>query len=109
MLNGNFKEDYIAMANLIYRNGVLIALNKKVIESLNNEEGYESLIIDYYNHHLVPKYIVVPSYINAPLLSEILNTNVIYSLKGSKKNILELPPNIFKDRVNSIGYRVLTW
>lgn len=86
----SFKEDYVAMANLIYRNGVLIALNKKVIESLNNEEGYESLIIDYYNHHLVPKYIVVPSYINAPLLSEILNTNVIYSLKGSKKNILEM-------------------
>lgn len=86
----SFKEDYVSMANLIYRNGILIALDKKVIESLNNEEGYESLIIEYYNHHVIPKHIIVPSYINALLLEEVLNTKVSYALKGSKKHILEM-------------------
>ena len=86
----SFKEDYISMANLIYRNGTLIALDKQVIESLNNEECYESLIIEYYNHHVIPKSIVVPTYINALLLEEVLNTKVSYALRGSKKHILEM-------------------
>ena len=86
----SFKDDYVSVANLIYRNGILIGLDKNVIETLNNEEGYESLIIEYYSHHVIPKHIIVPSYINASLLSEVLNTNVSYAIRGSKKNILEM-------------------
>lgn len=86
----SFKGEYISMANLIYRNGVLISLDTKVMEILNNDEGYEAVIVEYYNHHVIPKHIIVPSYINATLLEEVLNTNVTHALRGSKKHILEM-------------------
>jgi len=86
----SFKEDYVSVATLVYRNGVLIHKDIKVLEALIDDENYESIIVEYYAHHLVPRHIIVPTLINAELLSSVLNTNVNYAYKGSKKNILEM-------------------
>ena len=86
----SFKEDYISMTVFIYRNGILINKDTRVVETLNNDEGYESLIVEYYSHNIVPKHIIVPTYINDTLLKETLNSNVTYAYRGSKKKILEM-------------------
>ena len=86
----SFKEDFISMATFIYRNGILTHKDKRVIEAIVDKENIESIIIEYYSHHVVPKKIIVPSYIDAVLLSEALNTNVSSVSRGSKKNILEM-------------------
>ena len=86
----SFKEDYISMATFVYRNGILIHKDKRVLEALVDDESYESIIVEYYAHHLKPKYIIVPTYIDAPLLSQTLEVSVNYAYRGSKKNILEM-------------------
>lgn len=86
----SFKENYISMTTFIYRNGILIHKDNNIFESVSNEENLESLIIEYYNHHLIARNIVVPTYINQILLSNILKTKVNHVIKGSKKAILEM-------------------
>ena len=86
----SFKEDYVSMAVFIYRNGVLIHKDQKVFEELIDCDSYESIIMRYYDHHLIPKYIIVPGNINAELLTEALNTHVDVAYRGSKKHILEM-------------------
>ena len=86
----SFKEDYVSMVVFIYRNGVLIHKDKRIFATLINDETYESFIVEYYRHHLVPKKVIVPTYIDAQLLKETLETNVNYAYRGSKKKILEM-------------------
>lgn len=86
----SFKEDFVSMATFIYRNGILIHKDKKILEALIDDENYESIIVEYYAHHLIPKHVIVPTYIDASLLCDALNTNVSYAHRGSKKNILEM-------------------
>lgn len=86
----SFKEDYISMATFIYRNGILVHKDKRVLEALIDNENYESIIVEYYTHNLKPKNIIVPTYINAELLSQVLNVSVNYAYRGSKKKILEM-------------------
>lgn len=86
----SFKEDYISMATFVYRNGILIHKDKRVLEALVDDESYESIIVEYYSHHIKPKYVIVPTYIDASLLSQTLDINVNYAHRGSKKNILEM-------------------
>lgn len=86
----SFKEDYVSMATFVYRNGILIHKDKQILDALIDDESYESIIVEYYAHNLIPKHIIVPTYIDANLLSETLNTNVNYAYRGSKKSILEM-------------------
>ena len=86
----SFKEDYISMATFVYRNGILIHKDKRVLEALVDDESYESIIVEYYAHHLKPKHVIVPPLVDASLLSQTLEVNVSYAYKGSKKNILEM-------------------
>ncbi len=86
----SFKEDYVSMAVFVYRNGILIHKDKRVIEGLVDDESYESIIVEYYNHNIIPKHIIIPTYLDSSLLEETLNTHVSYAYKGSKKNILEM-------------------
>ena len=86
----SFKGDYVSMVVLIYRNGILVHKDKRIFETLLDNENYESIIIEYYSHHLKPKKIIVPEYINAGLLTEVFNVGVEHTYRGSKKQILEM-------------------
>lgn len=86
----SFKEDYISMVNFIYRNGILVNKDKRVFEALIDDENYESLIVEYYSHHIKPKQVIVPTYLDAQLLSLTLNIDVSYAYRGSKKEILQM-------------------
>lgn len=85
------KEGYVSFAVFIYRNGALIGKESSVFEQVGDiKECFESYITSYYLKHIKPKEIVVPSYLDRILLSEVLEIKVIDAKVGTKKQILDM-------------------
>ncbi len=85
------KEGYVSFAIFIYRNGTLISKESTVHEQVGDiKECFESYITSYYLKRVKPKEIVVPSYLDKELLSDVLEIKVSDSKSGTRKKIMDM-------------------
>ncbi len=85
------KEGYVSFAVFIYRNGTLIGKESSVFEQVGDlKESFESYITSYYLKRVKPKEIVVPSYLDKQLLSEVLEIKVSDTKSGIRKQIMDM-------------------
>lgn len=85
------KESYVSFAVFIYRNGTLINKESSVFEQVGDiKESFESYITSYYLKRVKPKEIVVPSYLDKQLLSEVLEIKVSDARAGTRKSIMDM-------------------
>lgn len=89
--SAHMKEGYVSFAVFIYRNGTLIGKEGSVFEQVGDiKESFESYITSYYLKRIKPKEIVVPSYLDRSLLSEVLEIKVNDAKAGTRKQILDM-------------------
>ena len=85
------KEGYVSFAIFIYRNGTLISKESSIHEQVGDlKECFESYITSYYLKRVKPKEIVVPSYLDKELLSDVLEMKVSDSKSGTRKQIMDM-------------------
>lgn len=85
------KEGYVSFAVFVYRNGTLISKESSVFELVGDiKDSFESYITSYYLKRVKPREIVVPSYLDKDLLSEVLEIKVSDAKAGTRKNILDM-------------------
>ena len=81
----------MSFAVFIYRNGTLISKESCVFEQVGDlKESFESYITSYYLKRVKPKEIVVPSYLDKELLSDVLEIKVSESKAGTRKQIMDM-------------------
>lgn len=89
--SAHVKEGYISFAIFIYRNGTLISKETNVYELIGDiKESFESYISSYYLKRALPKEIVVPSYLDKELLSEVMQIKVSEAKVGKRKEIMDM-------------------
>ncbi len=85
------KEGYVSFAVFVYRNGTLISKESSVFELVGDlKDCFESYITSYYLKRVKPKEIVVPSYLDKDLLSEVLEIKVSEAKAGTRKHIMDM-------------------
>ena len=85
------KEGYVSFAVFIYRHGTLISKESSVFEQVGDiKESFESYITSYYLKRVKPKEIVVPSYLDKELLSDVLEIKVSDAKAGTRKQIMDM-------------------
>lgn len=85
------KEGYVSFAVFVYRNGTLISKESSVFELVGDiKDSFESYITSYYLKRVKPKEIVVPSYLDKDLLSEVLEIKVSEAKAGTRKHIMDM-------------------
>lgn len=85
------KEGYVSFAVFIYRNGTLINKESTTFELVGDlKEAFESYITSYYLKRVKPKEIVVPTYLDKDLLSEVLEIKVSEAKVGTRKQIMDM-------------------
>ena len=85
------KEGYVSFVVFIYRQGTLISKESNVFEQVGDlKESFESYITSYYLKRVKPKEIVVPSYLDKQLLSEVLEIKVSDTKAGTRKQIMDM-------------------
>ncbi|MBE6141826.1 MAG: excinuclease ABC subunit C [Erysipelotrichaceae bacterium] len=83
------REGYIALAMILFRNGLLLGKEVWVVESFgNNEEQVGELISQYYSTHPLPTEIIVNSNIITDNLRDILDTNVVSVTRGKLNDLI---------------------
>ncbi len=95
IINYYSENSYISITILFIRNGKIVGINQKIIPIINEiKDTLEYYITTFYSKsNLVPKEIIVPEVLDNIILSEVLNTKVIYAFKGNKKRILDMAFN----------------
>ena len=84
-------NNYLSVQIFFIRNGVLFGREKKIINTIDNmEDALMEFIIKFYDKNLLPKEIIVPSFINNELLSDYFKIKVDTRLKGDVKKLLDL-------------------
>ena len=91
IINYYFDNGYLSIEIFFLRNGKLSGHVNKIIpvmdDYINELEYYIAL---YYNKHEVPKEILINSDVDLDLLSNVINTKFVISLKGNKKKLLDM-------------------
>ncbi len=86
-----FDNGHIAINILFIRNNKLIGSHNDLITvKIDGMEELKYYIMNFYMHHEVPKEILVSQEINDPILSELINTNLVVPERGIKKNLLAM-------------------
>ena len=83
-------DSYIAIQVFFIRSGTLFERHQKIIESINKDEDVIEYIINFYERHILPKEILVPSIIDTKILEDYLHIKVRTPLKGDLKKLLDL-------------------
>ncbi len=86
-----FDKGYISMQIFFLRNGKLIGHHSEIFPLITDEiETVETYIASYYQKHEIPKELIVANNLDVNLLSDLLNTKVVTSIKGIKKKLLDM-------------------
>lgn len=83
-------DSYIAIQVFFIRSGTLFERHQKIIESIDKEGDVIEYIINFYERHILPKEILVPSIIDTKILEDYLHIKVRTPLKGDLKKLLDL-------------------
>lgn len=77
------RDDYLSIAILLYRKGILLGKECHVVERFGDEEEQVAeLILQYYEHHELPKEVVVNNENIVNELNEIFDNKVLMVSKG---------------------------
>ncbi|MDD4706443.1 MAG: excinuclease ABC subunit UvrC [Bacilli bacterium] len=91
VINYYYYKDFLGIEILFIRSGKLIGSFNDIFNAQSNYlEDLELYIALFYHKKEIPKQILVPQELNTKLLKEVLQTNIITSLKGNKKKILNM-------------------
>ncbi len=94
IINYYFDNGYLSIEIFFLRNGKLSGHVNKIIpvmdDYLNELEYYIAL---YYNKHEIPKEILINNEVDLNLLSNVVNTKFVTSIKGNKKKLLDMAYN----------------
>ncbi len=97
-----FDKGYISMQIFFLRNGKLIGHHSEIFPLVTDEiETVETYIATYYQKHELPKEIIVSNNLDVELLSDLLNTKVVTSMKGIKKKLLDMAKTNAKIALNN--------
>ena len=96
-------NNYAAIEVFFIRDGVLFGKHEDIITVVDeNEEILTEYIIKFYErNNIMPKEIVVPSYIDQSILSEYLNIKVSSPSRGDIKKLLLLAEDNAKIKLNN--------
>lgn len=86
------RDGYLAIAVLMYRDGVLVTKDVQVFSLYEDlYEAFINFIVQFYKSQTLPKEIIVPA-IDADLsvLEEVLDVNVLTPTRGDKVNLIQL-------------------
>ena len=83
------RNGYIALALILFRNGLLLGKEVWVVESFGNyEEQISELISQYYSNNPTPTEVIVNNNNIKDELNEVLDTNVISVTKGKLNDLV---------------------
>ena len=83
------REGYIALANLLYRGGILLGKKTYVLEAFGEEsEQISDLILQFYQNHELPDEVIVNSAEVVANLEELLETCVMPVSKGKLHDLV---------------------
>ncbi len=96
------RDDYLSLAVLTLRNGLLLGKDVFVVERFNEEsEQISELILQYYQNHPLPKEIVINASIDKMSLEDILEVKVISGSKGKLLELVEMAMSNAKQELDS--------
>ena len=85
------ENNYISITIFFIRSGTLFGREKKIINTLSDkEDALLEYIIKFYEKNIIPKEIIVPSFMDIDLLANYLNTKVETREKGDIKKLIDL-------------------
>ena len=91
VINYTIKNGYLSIVIFFIRHGKLIGSKNDIILIEDDYiDDLETYITMFYQKHEIPKEILVPDELNQNLLSDAINTKVLYISRGPKKKLLDL-------------------
>ncbi len=91
LFNYYVKDNYLAFQVFFIRSGTLFERHQKIVELVESpEEDFLEYLVNFYEHHILPKEILVPNTIDTVILSDYFQVKVRTPLKGDLKNLLNL-------------------
>lgn len=91
LFNYYVQDNYLSIQVFFIRSGTLFGRDKKIFTFYDfPSDTLVQYIINFYEKHLLPKEILVPSDIDTKILTTYLKTNVRIPLKGDMKKLLDL-------------------
>ena len=91
VINYTIKNGYLSIVIFFIRHGKLIGSKNDIILIEDDYiDDLETYITMFYQKHEIPKEILVPDELNQDLLSDAINTKVLYISRGPKKKLLDL-------------------
>ena len=91
LFNYYVQDNYLSIQVFFIRSGTLFGRDKKIFTFYDfPSDTLVQYIINFYEKHLLPKEILVPSDIDTKILTTYLKTNVKTPLKGDMKKLLDL-------------------
>lgn len=84
-------KGYISINVFFLRNGKLLSSSNSIKPIITDaKDETERYIIDFYSKNTLPREVIVPNDIDNEILSDVLKSKVIHSIKGIKKKLLDL-------------------
>lgn len=95
------ENGYLSAQVFFIRNGKLVEHYGKIIQLIDTpRDEMNRFIINFYNHNKYkPKEILVPMFLNAPLLEELLETTVRTPKRGDKQKLMLLASDNAKNNL----------
>ena len=91
LFNYYVQDNYLSIQVFFIRSGTLFGRDKKIFTFYDSPvDTLVQYIINFYEKHLLPKEILVPSDIDTKILTTYLKTNVRTPQKGDMKKLLDL-------------------
>lgn len=86
-----YKNNYLSVNVFYLRNGKLVGHKNEIFNiSADMIDEAEYYIASFYTRHEIPKEVFIPSYLNANVLKNVIDTKFITPEKGTKKGILDM-------------------
>ena len=85
------KNGYISIEILFIRNGKLLNHQNDIYPITTDEiDELESYLVNFYQKHEIPKEILIPEELNINNLENLIESNIIKPLKGTKKDLVKM-------------------
>lgn len=99
------KDGYLGLSVMLYRKGKLLGKEFFVVPSFDDdEELISSLILQYYEDKLVPKYVVIGNKQIAENIAHVLDTKVIVPKSGANQKLIENAQTNASESLNTHFY-----
>jgi excinuclease ABC subunit C len=85
------REGYLSLIVFLYRRGILLGKSLYVVQSIGDvSEQIETMLLEFYQKHPLPKELILPLPEIADVLGETLSLDVVVPQRGFKKDLLAM-------------------